>query len=527
MLIVPVENRPDWNNPPLATLLLIVINVLVFFVYQGKDQQRVEQSWQWYAQSGLVEREHATFRAYLHRTDRALLAEIDADTGHADGNAPQAVWQRNVQFQHAAHDPAFALALHQALDGDPHWRENRSHFDKLVNAVSRRAYAFNASEARPVTWLTNLFLHGSVSHLLGNMAFLFLFGFALEIAVGRGIFLLLYLCSGLGGTLLYWMSQLGTDHSVLGASGAVSGLMGMYIALYGMRKITFFYNVIFFSGHVRAPALVILPVWVGYELVGAYYARDSVAHWAHTGGLLFGFVLLALWMRVGLRVDRDYVEKTDPDAPFKAALSHIQELVAALKLDAARPAAEALVKAHPRDARAWRAWYGVVKIAPSSRDYHRVVHGLFKQAGHAARDPVLQALIETVAHDYTKTGGAAPALTESVALALAPRLGRVEHIAPLAFVVGACWPRNPGTTRCLACYRQPSTCPARLRTTPRRCTFANSWPHVFPIRSKRVNWPHTRQPERFCRATGSPCGSAQSRPPARGRGHAAAENRGS
>jgi hypothetical protein len=57
MLIVPVENRPDWKNPPLATLLLIIINVLVFFVYQGKDPQRVEQSYRWYVESGQFERE--------------------------------------------------------------------------------------------------------------------------------------------------------------------------------------------------------------------------------------------------------------------------------------------------------------------------------------------------------------------------------------------------------------------------------------------------------------------------------------
>lgn len=177
------------------------------------------------------------------------------------------------------------------------------------------------------------------------------------------------------------------------------------------------------------------PVWVGYELLGARNATSNVAHWAHTGGLLFGFVLLALWMRLGLRFNRDYVEKIDHDGPFRSALNHIQELMVAMKLDAAREAAEALVKAHPRDTRAWRSWYGVVKISPSSRNYHVAVHSLFKQAGNAARDAALQGLIEEVAHDYVRIGGDAPALTESVSLALAPRLGRVEHIKPLAFVV--------------------------------------------------------------------------------------------
>jgi membrane associated rhomboid family serine protease len=435
MLIVPIENRPDWRNPPVATLLLILLNVLVFFVYQGKDPQRLEQAYQWYAHSGLLEREHQPFVAYLQRTNPGILKEVETSVDPDSGHPRLTAAQRQAQFQYAVYDEAYARALHQELDDDPQWRASRSRFDALADAISSRAYAFNAREARPMTWFTSMFLHGSVMHLVGNMVFLFLFGFALEIAIGRGIFLLLYLGSGLGATLLFWASELGTDNSGLGASGAISGLMGMYIALYGVRKISFFYNVIFFTGQMRAPALILFPVWVGYELIGAYDGADGVAHWAHTGGLLFGFVLLALWMRLGLKVNRHYVEKTDADTPLKAALARIQELVVGMRLDAARQAAEALTKAHPADARAWRSWYGVVKIAPASRDYHQVVHSLFKQAGTAARTPALQTLVEEVAHDYMRIGGAAPALTEAVALVLAHRLGRVEHIKPLAFVV--------------------------------------------------------------------------------------------
>jgi membrane associated rhomboid family serine protease len=434
MLIVSIENRPDWKNPPVATLLLILINVLVFFLYQGKDPQRMEQSLRWYVESGLAEREHQPFRAYLLKDNPGLLYRLD--TAADDNTRPAPLgWQYQVQFRYAVNDRDFGRAVQQALHNDTQWVDNRRHFDALVQTISSRAYAFNAREARPVTWITNMFLHSSLGHLVGNMVFLFLFGFALEIAIGRGTFLALYLVSGLGGTLLYWASEMGTDHSVLGASGAVSGLMGMYIALYGVRKISFFYNVIFFTGQMRAPALIMFPVWVGYELIGAWNDTDRIAHWAHTGGLLFGFVLLALWMRVGLEVDRNYVEKIDPDAPFKLASARIGDLVVAMKFDAARQAAQALVQAHPGDARAWRCWYGVVKIAPSSRAYHQAVHSLFKQADNAARNPALQALIAEVAHDYTGTGGDAPALTEAVALMLAPRLGRVEHIKPLTFVV--------------------------------------------------------------------------------------------
>jgi len=435
MLIIPVENRPDWRNPPLATLLLIVINVLVFFVYQGKDPQRLEQSFQWYAESGLLERERGPFLDYLQRTNRELLDNFDTVTDNDTRDPEQTAFEHDAQFQHAVHDREFGRALHRQLDGDVQWRADRGHFEALIGTISNRAYAFTTREARPVTWVTSMFLHGDVMHLLGNMVFLFVFGFALEIAIGRGTFLLLYLCSGLGGTLLFWASKFGTDDSVLGASGAISGLMGMYIALYGLRRINFAYYAIFFIGQVRAPALIMFPLWVGYELWGARYATGNVAHWAHTGGLLFGFVLLALWMRFGLKVDRDYVDKIDHDAPFRAALARIQELMVAMKPEAAHGAAQALVQAHPGDARAWRSWYNVVRMSPSSREYHQVVHGLFKHACNAGRDPGMQTLLEEVAHEYVRIGGATPALTESVSLLLARRLGRVEHIDALAVVV--------------------------------------------------------------------------------------------
>ena len=87
MLIVPVENRPDWKNPPVATLLLILINVLIFFVYQGKDPQKLEQSFQLYVESGLLEREQQPFRHYVARKSPEVQKALDeAD----DDDSPQA-----------------------------------------------------------------------------------------------------------------------------------------------------------------------------------------------------------------------------------------------------------------------------------------------------------------------------------------------------------------------------------------------------------------------------------------------------
>ena len=98
------------------------------------------------------------------------------------------------------------------------------------------------------------------------LLFLFIFGFALEIALGRWVYLGLYLLSGVASHLLWWALDPVWVTGV-GASGAISGLMGMYIGVYGLRKINFFYWLIFVFGTVRWPALAILPVWLANELL--------------------------------------------------------------------------------------------------------------------------------------------------------------------------------------------------------------------------------------------------------------------
>ena len=443
MLIVPVENRPDWKTPPVATLLLILVNVLVFFGYQAKDPQRIEAAYRWYSESNLLARERGPFLQYVKRTSPQLLegsgAPAAADGGGDDetteGVQAQSSALDQLQFQYALSDQDFIQALQLELGGDTQWQADRKKLERLADSISIRAYGFIPADARWDTWFTSMFLHVNFEHLLGNMVFLFLFGFALEIAIGRPVFLLLYILSGLGGGVLYWAAEMGSHGAAVGASGAISGLMGMYIAVYGLRRINFFYSVIFYAGHFRAPALIVFPVWVGYELLGAWRGGDGVGHWAHSGGLLFGFVLLALWLRFGLKYNRDYVEKIDHDAPWKAAVARLQELMAAMKLPEAREQGMQLVAAYPQEAQVWRALYDVVKISPSSREYHQVAHGLFKQIRHGIRNPALKSLIEDVAHDYIRLGGKAPALTESVALELAQRMGRSEHVEPFVFLV--------------------------------------------------------------------------------------------
>src|SRR5256885_12649629 len=100
---------------------------------------------------------------------------------------------------------------------------------------------------RPVTWITAAFLHVDTSHLVGNMLFLFMFGFSVELMLGRGTYLLFYLLGAVGGSVLSGWAYAGTGSYGLGASGARAAPMGMYAVMYPPPRCPFLFYPFFFD----------------------------------------------------------------------------------------------------------------------------------------------------------------------------------------------------------------------------------------------------------------------------------------
>ena len=319
MLIIPAEHPLDWKRPPVITLLLILLNTLIYFAYQGGDEARREVAVQTYLDGGLLGRERALFLE-----DIAERRKLDSD---------QRQYVDHMRRQDLAgwilHDLQFEHELHQRADfrADPAWQAARAKAEEVRDQLSTFRFGFIPAKFTVEGVFGAMFLHGDFQHLLGNMLFLFLFGFALEIALGRWVYLGLYLLSGLASHLLWWALDPAWVTGV-GASGAISGLMGMYIGVYGLRRINFFYWLGPLIGYFKAPALWILPVWLGKELYGLLAADDQVNYYAHLGGLGAGF--LAVWMaRLSgrLQMDEAYLLKEDPDAPFKRELAALDQLI--------------------------------------------------------------------------------------------------------------------------------------------------------------------------------------------------------
>ena len=147
-----------------------------------------------------------------------------------------------------------------------------------------------------LTLFTSIFMHGDVFHLIGNMWFLLIFGRNVECTMSHGRFLAFYTVCGVAAGLAHVASD---PHSIipcLGASGAISGVMGAYVSIHPLNNIKIWLG--WLIGVINVPALVVIGLWFVIQYVSAMVTFDDetgmggVAYWAHLGGFAAGFVIL-------------------------------------------------------------------------------------------------------------------------------------------------------------------------------------------------------------------------------------------
>jgi membrane associated rhomboid family serine protease len=144
------------------------------------------------------------------------------------------------------------------------------------------------------TLLTSMFLHGSWMHLIGNMLFLWIFGNNVEDSMGHLRFLLFYLLTGLVAAGAHIVSSPASPVPTVGASGAISGIMGAYLLLYPHARVTMLIPIIFIH-FVQLPAWLMLGYWFLLQLLSAGVQSPEgggVAFWAHIGGFVAGLLLI-------------------------------------------------------------------------------------------------------------------------------------------------------------------------------------------------------------------------------------------
>jgi membrane associated rhomboid family serine protease len=151
-----------------------------------------------------------------------------------------------------------------------------------------------------VTLLSYMFLHGDIFHLLSNMLFLWVFGDNVEDAMGHTKFLVFFLLCGLAGGLAHAAMQPASKLPLIGASGAVAGVIGAYLLLHPRVLV---WVLAFRFIPLKIPAALVLGVWVATQVIMVFVTQagpEQVAWWAHIGGFLAGAVLIVLFRRPGV-----------------------------------------------------------------------------------------------------------------------------------------------------------------------------------------------------------------------------------
>jgi membrane associated rhomboid family serine protease len=152
----------------------------------------------------------------------------------------------------------------------------------------------------PQNIFTSMFLHGGWLHLLGNMWFLWLFGNNVEDSMGRFRFIVFYLLCGIGAAFAQVFVNPASMVPMVGASGAISGVMGAYVILYPHVRVYTLLPLGFFITTVALPAWVMLGYWMLLQVFGGFAATGEgggVAFWAHIGGFVAGVALIKLFAR--------------------------------------------------------------------------------------------------------------------------------------------------------------------------------------------------------------------------------------
>ena len=412
MLVIPVPGKIQWKNPPYLTLLLVLANCFVFVLFQLADNERFYRAAEFYVSSGLAAIEAPVYVAYVNSQPGREKTYPDPPPAVESGAAKQADEAKKERIAYFAalfwdilEDAAFLKQLrsgeiitreHPAYEN---WAVLRGTVDDKLAAVVTYSHGFKPAFPTFFSALSHMFLHGGVGHLVGNMIFLWLAGCLVELGMKRAFFLPAYVLTGISSVCLFWAFNTDIGTPLVGASGAISGVMGMLATLYGKNRISVFYSLGFYFNYIKVPALIVLPVWIGKELVSQFlWAETSnVAYLAHVGGFIGG-AAIGLLSRSVLHIDRKEKIETPPEDRSAVFIEEALEAAARLDLSEAFAVLDRALREYPGNIEIMKAQYKVARMRPEEKQYHAIAIQLLKTAAGRREH---HGLAQQIYRDYT------------------------------------------------------------------------------------------------------------------------------
>jgi membrane associated rhomboid family serine protease len=288
MLIPWLKGFLNWKLAPLTWTLMF----LNFFVYISTMDMRPDSASREFSNVEmlvLTGRLYEQFKAEQIKNDQPATFHSQNDWLILGGQA-----LKNPDFiENAAtfefHGDDLAIAG---------WREKIKVYQAELQNRASSIYGLRSSHSSPLTWVTYQFMHASWVHLFGNMMMLLMFGAAAESIAGGLVVALVYVLSGFAGAWAYLLLGSNSLAPMIGASGALSGVMAFYAAFEKKRRVSFFYFVSPLPGYfgwIYLPTVLIFPLCFLSDFAG-YLSTPTeigtgIAFAAHMGGALFGAAL--------------------------------------------------------------------------------------------------------------------------------------------------------------------------------------------------------------------------------------------
>ena len=437
MLIIPLHRRITQQHFPLITAAIVLINVFVYFVLQD-DGGQMEKAAHQYLDSGLAAIEYPIYRQQFEATEGAEQAAMLDQMVESDPDLKMFLVESDAAMQERI--AAGTLIPPNDPRHEP-WRTKRDEFESIRDSGFTQRYYLRYADPSWYQWLTSMFMHGSFGHLLGNMIFLVLLGLLVEPALKPGLFFGAYVATGLVAATASLLFHWGEPQGVLGASGAIAGLMGLYTVLFGRRRVKFFYWAFVYFDYVKAPAIVLLPAWLGWELLQLLVVDSNVAYEAHAAGIASGALIAFALTRHG-KVDEDYLDQDEVQEIRSDLLERAGEHLRALEVDTARRLLRELLEREPENFAARELMFKAARYQPASEDFHLAARWLLARPEH---DLATNALVWETFESYRTATGGRMKLPAALLSRLALRFARSDRPAESAKLLTVLYRKAPQT----------------------------------------------------------------------------------
>ena len=385
MLIIPITGKLSWRNPPYVTIALILINCLVFCIFQIGDTQRLYEAETFYFESGLADIELPLYLEHLEESGRTTESDqefLDLD----EFEIAQYYQQMTFDFEFAEQLRNDKIITHADQDYDE-WKQLRPEYDQKLSEVVTLTYGFRPAYRSPITFLTYMFMHGGFGHLFGNMLFLWILGCALELGYGRIFYPLIYVIGGIFAAGLFWLVYMDSAVPLVGASGSIAGLMGAFTLLYGRKKINIFFTTGFFFNYFKISAIILLPIWIVKELFQLFFSGVSqIAYVAHIGGLVSGALVGYVNYKFLGIANQDALDEVVEDE-ITPLMESALECISELDHEKARGILEEVLKKDPTYIEALMHLFNIDKNTPQDRRFHMTTKRVLSVMRQTKADP--------------------------------------------------------------------------------------------------------------------------------------------